>query len=172
MSRVYTHRGLVQDVQANVIQLVQDAFQEGDYLDWLEYPKDINTGSLAKACLTDLPAVRVWVAGIQEDVNQTGAALGRPQREMLIFRVVVAYCTDYATVSGGEDVTAEVGMALRDKLAENTTLYGLTHMGGDIIDVDFEPEFVNLSDQLYTADCVKVVIDYKLLRMRKRAQST
>jgi hypothetical protein len=165
-----TNRGLVKDIQANVLRLVQDAFRDEEYLGYLEYPKDIDEGSLLKACLTDLPAVRVWVTSFGEDVNKTGAALGRRQREMLEFKVVVAYCTHYATISGGEDIIAEVGWGLREKLAQNTTLFGLAHLGADISDADFEPELVNLNDKLFTADCVKLVIDYKLIRMRKRAQ--
>jgi hypothetical protein len=168
--REKTRGGLPEDIETSVLKLCMRAFQEEDYLLYVNEPKDVGRGDLVKARLNDLPALRVWVQDIREEVNQTGAALGRKQREALTFRVVIAYCVDYALARDGDDLAKRVGWGLREKLAENTTLFGLAHRGADIVSVDFESDLVNLNDQLYVADCAKLVIDYKLLRMKKRSQ--
>lgn len=164
--QVNTGKGLPNDIAESVLRLCQQAFQED--LRFEEAPRDVATGDISKARLTDLPAMRVWTYGFEEDVNQTGAALGRKQREKLTLHTMVVYCVDFATPREGNDVVTTVGWFLREKLAENMTLFGLSNMGGSI-SVEYGPDIANVNDELAVVDCVKITISYELVRMKKRA---
>lgn len=169
--RVYTNKGLIKDVEANVLKLCIEAFEEDEYLLFssnkpaLENFVDMD---ITRANVQDLPVLYVWVDSFQENPNQTGSLGRHAKRESLTFRVFIFYATDFPLPKEGEDEVKYIGWNLKEKLTENTNLNGIVNESGKMITYNHDPDIIMRQGKLAPVSAVKILMEYKLVRKRQR----
>lgn len=169
--RVYSHRGKIKDIEQNVLQLCIEAFDEDDYLVYSKHkpsPEGFVDMDITRADVQDLPVLYVWVDSFREDPNQTGSLGRHPVRESLVFSVYVFYATSYPLSKEAEDEVKEIGWALKEKLTENTNLNGIVNQSGKVVSYNHDPDIIMKQGKLAPVSTVKILVEYKLVRKRKR----
>lgn len=169
--RIYTDHGMIKDVEANLLKLCRQAWNEPQYLRFNAYrPSDADfvDGDIVHARLENLPVLYVWVSEFSESPNETGAMEGHTQRHLDTFRVAVVYATHSGLPKEGQDAVKAIGWLLKEKLTEETDLNGLMNFSGMVVSLDFDPELIIHRDKLCLSTSARLILEYKRCRSRRR----
>jgi len=171
--RVYTNKGLINDVEANIIKVIQLAFERDEALRYQNQyrPNHWITANPQKIPdLESLPAVYVWCDGIVPSTDSMGGMRGHEIAQKLNFLCNVEYLLPLIEDQEAEKVLKEISWSLFSHMTENLNLYGLCDKYSEILEMTIYPDIKIVKDKPRKVSAVNIKL--KFLKVRQIRHST
>lgn len=171
---IITGEGTIRDIEKNVLELCRQAFDEAEFLkyeeDYRPAYSDFYDCDFTPMRISDLPTVFAWVESEMDLGNEVGGMIGKPQRNLAVYTVVVTYMTHFSLPIEGHHKVRQIGDRLKRKLVEHSNLFDIANAGGRMKSMDFDPRTVLKGDGgLGPVSAVTIVMEYSLVERQRRA---
>jgi hypothetical protein len=170
--RVYTNRGLINDIEANLIKVMQLAFERDETLRYLNQyrPNHWITANPEKIPdLESLPALYAWCDGILPLSDTVGAGRGSEMSQKLNFLCNIEYLLPLIEDEEAEKVLKEVSWILFSHMTENLNLYGLCPKHSEIIEMTIYPDIKIVKDKPRKVSALNLKLRFLKARKIKHA---
>lgn len=161
--RVYTGRGLINDIEANLLKVCKRAFEENESLRFMSNytPKEWQAQDGSRiARIEDLPALYTWCEGLASDTSSIGQSSGRALSHQTYFICNVRYMLPLVETPEADTTLKEIAWHLYMEIVQNKNLNGLIAGPANILDVDLKPDILRVGDKARQLSTVSIKVLY------------
>lgn len=170
-NRIDTNKGLINDIEKNLLKICQQTFHEDDFAQFSKYrPVVYETGDPIKSNIEDLPALYTWFDSFNVNTNSAGGNSGRALGHQFDALCYVGYILDFVLIEEAEEELKEIGWYLLNMVLENMNLNGIANGGGELVHFKVKPEVLLKGGKLGPVSMVEIVVNYHLTKRQKRAR--
>lgn len=166
---VRTNKGLINDVQANLLAICLEAFNK-EPLEYVEQPVDTRACNPDDVNVKDLPALYAWVDGFQPSSDSIGQNTTRKLTQKLKFHANVQYMRPHIDSEQDAEQLNEVAWFLFEHIRKNLNLNDLVKTETIIPEVTLMPMLRRVQGKLQPVSNVNIKLVFTL--MEKKRMST
>jgi hypothetical protein len=172
--RVYTGRGVVNDLEANLLRVCKRAFEENEYLRFLgkHHPKEYHDQdpNIIKR-IEELPVLCAWCDGFTPSTDSIGQQVGREMNQKIYFVCNVSYILPLIQDREDDKVLKQIAWELHNEITENKNLNGLIAGPAIIAEASLGPDILRVGDkarQVSTASFKILYLYQQRIKMARR----
>jgi hypothetical protein len=170
---VSTGRGIINDIEANLLKLVQISFERNETLRFYSSYRPLAWIAANPSRIENfesLPAVYAWCDGLNTVSESAGGALGKPLNQKVNFFCEVEYILPPVGDIEAETTLKEVAWELFTELTQNLNLFGMFSGPSEILEMNTYPDMKMFDDKLRPVSTVNFKM--RLFYQRKIRHAT
>lgn len=168
--RVFTGRGMVNDIEANLLKVCIKSFEENEGLKSKLncFPRVAKTGNPNRLfSSTDFPALFVWCDGWKPYTPNIGSMGSKEMTQHMGFYCNIEYVVPLITDEESDSMMKEIGWLLFEDITKNQNLYDLINGNTELVEVITGADLKFIGEVITQVSNVNIKIIFPYTRRTK-----